>query len=197
MAGTKPGPSPPSSLLNDYPYTLSDEPAGKLPGFRSLISPTTGTALSLKRYCQVFLITFSLVLTSLPVTARALTVATPPPSAVEEVSDEKFVFGKVDQELLSEIKLLDERFEKEGVVYHEPALDAYLNRVGMAVVADKKLENVEWKFRALRDPVPNAFAMPNGSIYINTGLLALLDDENQLAAVIAHEITHVSGRHTW
>jgi predicted Zn-dependent protease len=76
-------------------------------------------------------------------------------------------------------------------------MDAYLNRVGTAVVADKKLENVTWKFRALRDPVPNAFALPNGSIYINTGLLALLDDENQLAAVIAHEITHVSGRHTY
>jgi predicted Zn-dependent protease len=76
-------------------------------------------------------------------------------------------------------------------------MHAYLNRVGTAVVADKKLENVAWKFRALRDPVPNAFALPNGSIYINTGLLALLDDENQLAAVIAHEITHVSGRHTY
>src|SRR6185369_17216655 len=100
-------------------------------------------------------------------------------------------------DLLSEIKLLDERFEKEGVVFHETNLDAYLNRVGTAVVADKKLENVEWKFRALRDPVPNAFALPNGSIYINTGLLALLDDENQLAAVIAHEITHVTERHTY
>lgn len=113
------------------------------------------------------------------------------------IADEKFEFGKVDQDLLSEIKLLDERFEKEGAVYHETALDAYLSRVGSAVVADRKFENVEWKFRALRDPVPNAFALPNGSIYINTGLLALLDDENQLAAVLAHEVTHVSNRHTY
>ena len=127
-------------------------------------------------------------------TAGARSVAPPRTSTV---SDEKFVFGKVDEELLSEIKLLDERFEKEGAVYHDTVLDAYLNRVGTAVAADKKLENVDWKFRALRDPVPNAFALPNGSIYINTGLLALLDDENQLAAVIAHEITHVSERHTY
>ncbi len=154
--------------------------------------------MSIKRYCQICLLAVSLVLTSLPISARAVSVPTaPPPSTFEPVSDEKFVFGKVDQELLSEIKLLDERFEKEGAVFHEANLDAYLNRVGTAVVADKKLENVEWKFRALRDPVPNAFALPNGSIYINTGLLALLDDENQLAAVIAHEITHVSGRHTY
>jgi predicted Zn-dependent protease len=153
--------------------------------------------LSLKRYCQVFLLTISLFLTSLPVSARAVSVPGPRPATFEPVSDEQFVFGKVDHDLLSEIKLLDERFERDGAVYHDPVFDSYLNRVGTAVVAGKKLENVEWKFRALRDPVPNAFALPNGSIYINTGLLALLDDENQLAAVIAHEITHVSGRHTY
>ena len=154
--------------------------------------------MSSKRSCQVFLLTLCLLLTSLPASAaRAPRVATPKPIVFEPVVEEQFVFGKVDQDLLSEIKLLDERFEKEGAVFHEKNLDTYLTRVGMAVVADKKLENVEWKFRALRDPTPNAFALPNGSIYINTGLLALLDDENQLAAVIAHEITHVSERHTY
>jgi predicted Zn-dependent protease len=156
--------------------------------------------VSVKRSFQVSLLIVSLFLSSLPISARTLSVAsvaTPPARTFDQPVDEKFVFSKVDQDLLSEIKLLDERFEKEGAVYHEPTLDAYLNRVGTAVVADKKLENVEWKFRALRDPVPNAFAMPNGSIYINTGLLALLEDENQLAAVLAHEVTHVSERHTY
>lgn len=151
---------------------------------------------------------FSLILGSLPITARA--VAAPPQSAAQkqaqtvdqdsastQTSTEKFVFSKVDEELLSEINLLDERFEKQGAVYHDPGLDTYLTRVGNAVAADKKVENVEWKFRALRDPVPNAFALPNGSIYINTGLLALLEDENQLAAVLAHEVTHVTHRHTY
>jgi len=155
---------------------------------------------------------FSLLLASLPVNARAtlaVQVANRPANTAQQAKtvdqdgastqtdNEKFVFGKVDEELLSEIKLLDERFEKEGAVYHDPGLDTYLTRVGTAVAADKKPENVEWKFRALRDPVPNAFALPNGSIYINTGLLALLEDENQLAAVVAHEITHVTQRHTY
>ena len=149
--------------------------------------------MNVKRSYQALLLIVSLLLSSLPINVRGLSVAT----ASAQSTDEKFVFSKVDQELLSEIKLLDERFEKEGVVYHELSLDAYLTRVGTAVVADKKLENVEWKFRALRDPVPNAFALPNGSIYINTGLLALLDDENQLAAVLAHEVIHVSERHTY
>jgi predicted Zn-dependent protease len=150
----------------------------------------------------VFLLAIGLVLSSFPLSAQPLSLAAPGASTATTASrtiadDEKFVFDKVDQELLNQIKLLDERFEKEGVVYHEAALDAYLSRVGTAVVADKKLDNVEWKFRALRDPVPNAFALPNGSIYVNTGLLALLDDENQLAAVLAHEVTHVTRRHTY
>jgi predicted Zn-dependent protease len=129
--------------------------------------------VNINRVFPVVLVAISLILSSLPISARSVVPA--PPSTVHTNTEEKFVFSKVDQELLEEIKLLDERFEKEGVVYHHPGLDAYLNRVGMAIVADKKLENVEWKFRALRDPIPNAFALPNGSIYINTGLLALLD----------------------
>jgi predicted Zn-dependent protease len=153
---------------------------------------------------------FSLILGSLPITARAVSVAAAQQSAAQkqaqtvdqdsastQTNTEKFVFSKVDEELLSEINLLDERFEKQGAVYHDAGLDTYLTRVGNAVAADKKIENVEWKFRALRDPVPNAFALPNGSIYINTGLLALLEDENQLAAVVAHEVTHVTHRHTY
>lgn len=144
--------------------------------------------MNFKKLFQVVVLSLSLILPSLPISAR---------STLAEDSAEKFAFGKVDLDLLEEIKALDERFEKEGVVYHHPALDAYLTRVGTAIAADKKPENVEWKFRALRDPVPNAFALPNGSIYINTGLMALLDDENQLAAVLAHEVTHVTERHTY
>src|SRR6478672_12481407 len=192
-------------FAGDCSYTLRGEFAGRpFQSFRSSISPKSGTPVNRKRSCSVALLLLSLIVSSLPVGARPLPVRAPQASSAkqqtstpEQTSDDKFVFGKVDQDLLSEINLLDERFEKDGAVYHETGLDAYLNRVGAAVVADQKLENVAWKFRALRDPVPNAFAMPNGSIYINTGLLALLEDENQLAAVLAHEVTHVSERHTY
>ncbi len=47
----------------------------------------------------------------------------------------------------------------------------------------------------LRDPSPNAFALPNGHVYVHTGMLARLQDEDQLAALLAHEITHVAGHH--
>ena len=159
--------------------------------------------MKVKRRYQACLLALSILLASLPVTGITAPPALPGPVPVQAPAqaraeaNEPFKFGKVDLELLAQINLLDQRFEKEGLVYHDAALDAYLDRVGKAVLTDKEIENVNWKFRALRDPVPNAFALPNGSIYINTGLLALLEEEGQLASILAHEITHVIERHTY
>src|SRR5882672_11174235 len=111
---------------------------------------------------------------------------------------EEFKFTKVDLELLEQVNLLDRRFEREGLVLEDEATNTYLKRVGEVLLPrGLKLEHVLWKFRALRDPVPNALALPNGSIYVTTGLLALMDNESQVAAIIAHELTHVMRRHTY
>jgi len=119
-------------------------------------------------------------------------------SKSQSPANEEFKFEKVDFELLEQVKLLDRRFEREGLVLEDEATVAYLNRVGKSLLPrGLKLENVSWNFRALRDPQPNAFALPNGSIYVSTGLLALMDNESQLAAVLAHETTHVLRRHTY
>jgi predicted Zn-dependent protease len=118
--------------------------------------------------------------------------ATPPPVR------EEFKFGEVDLEVLEQADLLDTRFERDGLVLADEAANAYLRRVGQSLVPrDLALERVSWKFRALRDPQPNAFALPNGSIYVTTGLMTLIDNESQLAAIIAHELTHVMRRHTY
>lgn len=118
--------------------------------------------------------------------------ATPPP-----VNDE-FKFEKVDLELLEQVNLLDRRFEREGIVLEDEATNAYLGRIGRSLIPKGlTLEHVQWRFRTARDPQPNAFALPNGSIYVTTGLLALMDNESQLAAVLAHELTHVMRRHSY
>jgi predicted Zn-dependent protease len=110
----------------------------------------------------------------------------------------RFQFEKVDLELLEQVNLVDRRFEREGIVLEDEATNAYLDRIGKVLIPKGlKLENVTWRFRAARDPQPNAFALPNGSIYVTTGLLALLDNESQLAAILAHELTHVMRRHTY
>ena len=118
--------------------------------------------------------------------------ATPPPVR------EEFKFGDVDLEVLQQSDLLDSKLERDGLVLRDEAANAYLRRVGAGLIPKGlELERVSWKFRVLRDPQPNAFALPNGSIYITTGLLSLVDNESQLAAVIAHELTHVMRRHTY
>ena len=118
--------------------------------------------------------------------------ATPPPL------NEEFKFGQVDLEVLEESDLLDLRFERDGLVLADESANAYLRRVGQSLIPrGLVLERVSWRFRALRDPQPNAFALPNGSIYVTTGLMTLLDNESQLAAIIAHELTHVMRRHTY
>src|SRR5256714_6886642 len=121
-----------------------------------------------------------------------------PVEAVPPPVNEEFKFGKVDLDLLDQVDLLDRRFERDGLVLEDEATNEYLARIGNSLVPKGlTLEHVKWKFRALRDPQPNAFALPNGSIYVTTGLMSLVDNESQLAAVIAHELTHVMRRHTY
>jgi predicted Zn-dependent protease len=140
---------------------------------------------------------FCIVLTSVGPVALAQkktapVEATPPPVR------EEFKFGEVDLEALEQADLLDVRFERDGLVLADESANAYLRRVGQSLIPrDLTLERVSWRFRALRDPQPNAFALPNGSIYVSTGLLTLIDNESQLAAIIAHELTHVMRRHTY
>ncbi len=110
---------------------------------------------------------------------------------------EDFKFTKIDLELLVKVKQFEKYLEEKGYVYHDAEVIAYVARVGGAVLPQETPEHVEWRFRVLRDPMANAFALPNGSIYVHTGLLALLENEAQLASVLAHEARHVLGHHTY
>ena len=118
--------------------------------------------------------------------------ATPPPVR------EEFKFGDIDLEIFEQSELLDSKLERDGLVLHDEAANAYVRRIGLALIPrELELERVSWKFRVIRDPQPNAFALPNGSIYLTTGLIFLVDNESQLAAIIAHELTHVMRRHNY
>jgi predicted Zn-dependent protease len=111
---------------------------------------------------------------------------------------EPFRFGEVDLKFLDQVKQLDKKFEDQGLVYKDAEANSFLDRIGRSLLkSEDQLEKVEWRFRILRDPSVNAFALPNGSIYVNTGLLARMERESQLAAVLAHEVIHVRNRHSY
>jgi predicted Zn-dependent protease len=80
-------------------------------------------------------------------------------------------------------------------VIEDADLDAYLGSVLARLAATDNVDAADFSIRAIRDIHLNAFALPNGRLYIHTGLLARLRDEAQLASIIAHEMTHVTHRH--
>jgi Zn-dependent protease with chaperone function len=83
--------------------------------------------------------------------------------------------------------------EKYGRLYNNPILQQYVNNIGQRLVP--KDSNNVYSFKLLLDPVPNALSLSTGSIYISTGLVAMLDNEAELAYVLGHEIAHVEKNH--
>ena len=76
------------------------------------------------------------------------------------------------------------------------ALQQYVQRVGEALARESERPNLPWTFRVVDDPTPNAFALPGGFIFLTRGMMDLMDSEAELAAVMGHEIGHVTARHS-
>jgi predicted Zn-dependent protease len=82
-----------------------------------------------------------------------------------------------------------------GGEYGSPALRNYVDSIGQFLVRTSERQDLTYKFTILNSEIVNAFAMPGGYIYISRGLLALADNEAQLAAVLAHELGHITALH--
>ncbi len=82
-----------------------------------------------------------------------------------------------------------------GGVYADPAVGAYVTSVGNLLARTSETPEAKFTFTVLDTPIVNAFALPGGYVYITRGLLALADNEAELAGVLAHEIGHVAARH--
>lgn len=100
-------------------------------------------------------------------------------------ADEEKIGAEAHRQVLSEF----------GGVYYDPALAAYVQRVGQTMAEQSLIRNFDFRFTILDSPGINAFALPGGYIYITRGLLALLSSEAELAGVLGHELAHVTARH--
>lgn len=78
----------------------------------------------------------------------------------------------------------------------DPAALNELQRIGERLHRATPMANLPFDFEIVNDPSVNAFAIPGGHVYVNTGLLAQAQKEDELAGVLAHEINHVVARHT-
>ena len=89
-----------------------------------------------------------------------------------------------------------EEVAKEYTVYNNAAVTAYVQGVGNKVTGVCDRTDIQYRFAVIEKDEMNAFALPGGYIYVYTGLMKQMDDEAQLAAVIAHEVGHVAARHS-
>ncbi|MCU1339704.1 MAG: peptidase Ste24p [Bryobacterales bacterium] len=85
--------------------------------------------------------------------------------------------------------------EKSMPVVKNEELTAYLSRIGGRLAKSKHAGTFPFSFTAINDKSINAFALPGGPIFVHTGLISALDNESQLAGVLAHEMSHVALRH--
>ncbi len=97
---------------------------------------------------------------------------------------------QLGQEAAAEIR-------KKVVIVKDPLLNAYVNMVGKRLAASREAKDsgFTFSFEVVADPTINAFALPGGPMFINTGLLKAVDNEAQLAGVMGHEMSHVILRH--
>lgn len=106
-------------------------------------------------------------------------------SSIEATTD-------TERRLWAASEKLDKAIKKSGQIFKHEPLRAYLQDI-----MDKLYPEFKGKIKVqlLKDPILNAFALPNGSIYVNTGLIAAMENEAQLAAVLAHEGIHFTQKH--
>ena len=85
---------------------------------------------------------------------------------------------------------------RQNPVYQDQELQDYVQANGESLAAKSHRPNLIYRFTILDSPDINAFALPGGYIYINRGLMSYLSSEEELAAVLGHEIGHVTARHS-
>jgi len=90
----------------------------------------------------------------------------------------------------------DADVRQEYGAYDLPALQQYVDRVGQRLASKSHRPQLSYHFTVVDSPEINAFALPGGYIYITRGIMAYLNSEAEVAAVIGHEIGHVTARHS-
>lgn len=113
-----------------------------------------------------------------------LVLAAPPPTQAFSVGEEKKAGEQIQATIRQEFTLLD-----------DPDIDQYIGRLGREILAVAGPQYFDYRFYVIKDRDFNAFAAPSGLVFINSGLIEAMDNENELVGVMAHEIGHVARRH--
>jgi beta-barrel assembly-enhancing protease len=114
------------------------------------------------------------------------------------------LFSIFSRQALAEFTLEDEKklgaeiydkMEKSDALLKNTRINAYITRLGNAVLLESKKVPFDFRFLVVDNSAINAFATPGGYVYVNKGLILLVENESELASVIAHELGHANARH--
>ena len=119
--------------------------------------------------------------------AVGLALAAPASAQLKPVTREEIAIGSQ--------QYLPSQQAQGGPFLRDPALQAYVDRVGKRLAKASEFPDLPYEFTVINNGELNAWALPGGKIAVNRGLLLVMQDEAQLAAVLAHEISHVTRRH--
>src|SRR5919108_5485435 len=117
----------------------------------------------------------------------ASTQLAPVSSGVQLEHDERTLWHQAEQ--------AETRFEAGGAIYADAEVEAYLDQVARRIEPPSVFATIPFRIRVVRNPYLNAFTLPNGVIYVHTGILARMENEAQLATLLGHEMTHATHRH--
>jgi predicted Zn-dependent protease len=84
--------------------------------------------------------------------------------------------------------------QREAKINDDPVLSEYVNRVGQNLVRNSDAK-VPFTFKVIEADDLNAFALPGGYVFVNTGLIVMAEEEDEFAGAVAHEVAHVAARH--
>ncbi len=118
-------------------------------------------------------------------------------TSVPSITDTEGGYGAYEDErkLIKRANESHAEFHRRGMVFENPELQRYVEEVASQLIPPGLPTDLSFRFTVLRLPNINAFAAVNGDIYLHAGLLAHLENEAQMAHVLAHEISHTLMRH--
>jgi len=116
--------------------------------------------------------------------------------AVNPVTGQQDLVLMSEQDEIALGRRVNQQVLQQYNVYDDPALQAYVQSVGEKLAARSHRSDLIYRFTVLDSREVNAFALPGGYIYITRGLMGYLNSEAELAAVLGHEIGHVTARHS-
>jgi predicted Zn-dependent protease len=113
-----------------------------------------------------------------------------------EGSQARLVLSEDESRTWKTAEELENKIGKAGILYQNPGLENYLNSTAEKLVPEPILpKGVRIRVKVIQSPFLNAMALPNGTIYLHTGILARIDNEAQLATILGHELVHFTHRH--